>query len=848
MKKILLGLVLSFFLVLNLYAQGNYPKDNNSFEGIITGKIIDAVSKSPLEYATVALHKASDSSLVTGATTDKNGIFTITAKPGKYYAKLEFISFETSAIGDITISDSQRKVDLGVVALSATAEEVAEVEIRAEKSSTQIMLDKKVFNVGQDLANQGGTASDILDNVPSVAVDVEGNVSLRGNQNVRILVDGKPSGLVGIGNTDGLKQIPANMIDRVEVITNPSARYEAEGTVGIINIILKKDKRKGLNGTFNVSAGYNGVFITPLANSDKIPLSLGTAINLNYRKKNFNFFLNTGVDQQNNPGGGTTYQEFYRADTFITDFNRQHMRSGLGLNIRFGADYYITEKDVLTASFFYQPNTDENYAEVTYDDKLLSNGSMYPLGITLRSDMEDESESNYEGALNYKKTFAQKDRQFTADFRFQTNGEVAQSVIKQFFDSENIPSLSSIPQLTQRSSNDESEKNYQLQLDYVHPFKENGKFEFGYRGILRTIENGFAVEEDTLGNGNYYLIESVSDNFIYDENIQAVYTSVGDKIKKFSYLVGLRYENAQITTTSVKLDSVNTRTYNSPFFPSVFLSYDLPKKNAMQFSYSRRVRRPGFRELNPFYSFTDARNRFGGNPNLNPEFTHSMELSHIKYFEKSTITSAVYYRITNGSVQRLRRIEIQDGDTITIIQPVNLDQSFSYGLEFTFNVEPTKWLRLNGNFNFFRSILPQTPSPFDPNYTLSNDAYSWSANLTSRFVIDKNTNVQLRFNYQAPQKDIQGSRKAVYFLDLAASKDVMKGNGTITLNFRDIFNTRRWKSTVYIEDELFADSNFQFRSGSLGAAFSYRLNQKKGRGDRPSRGGGEFEGGGGVEF
>lgn len=844
MKKTLLGFILLCLLVIQTNAQNPYSQDKISTQGVVTGKIVDQVSKSPLEYATISLYQAKDSSLVTGTTTDKNGNFSIAAKAGEYYAKFEFISFQTKNIGDITISTDKPKVDLGVIELGAGAEDLIEVEIRAEKSSTQIMLDKKVFNVGQDLVNQGGTASDILDNVPSVTVDIEGAVSLRGNENVRILVDGKPSGLVGIGNTDGLKQIPSNMIDRIEVITNPSARYEAEGTVGIINIILKKDKRKGLNGSFNVSAGYNGLFITPLQNSDKIPFSVGTSINLNYRRKDFNFFINTGIDKRTSPGGGATHQEFYRVDTFITDYTRQHMRDGLGFNLRLGADYYITEKDIFTASFLYRPSNDNNYAELKYDDQLLSNGNFQPIGITLRSDNEAETEANYQGSLNYKKTFEQKGRKFTADFRFQDNGEVENSLINQFFDAENIPSLTSTPELAQRSINDESAKSYQLQLDYVHPFKKNGKFEIGYRGSIRTVQNNFEVTEDTIGNGQFYRIESVSDNFIYDENIQAIYTSIGDKIDKFSYQFGMRYEYADIQTKSIKLDSVNARTYNSPFFPSLFLSYDLPNKNAVQLSYSRRVRRPRFRELNPFFSFTDARNRYGGNPNLNPQFTHSLELSHIKYFDKGTITSAAYYRHTNQTVQRLRRVEIQDSDTITIMQPINLDKSYDYGLEMTFNAEPTKWLRLNGSFNFFRSILPETPSPFDANYILSNDAFGWFTNLTARFEIDKTTNVQLRFNYQSPRQRIQGSNQAVYYFDLGASKDVLKGKGTITLSMNDVLNTRRWKYQTYIEDELLLDGNFQWRSGSVSLSFNYRLNQKKRRGGRDGNPGG----GGGGEF
>ncbi len=283
---------------------------NADFKGIITGKVIDGATNAPLEYSTVSVYSSVDSSLVTGGVTNAAGVFQVIVSGGEYYLKVEFISFNPTTIPNITVTKAQDKVDLGIIKMNASAQNVGEVEVRAEKSSTQIMLDKKVFNVGQDLANMGGSAENILDNVPSVTVDIDGNVSLRGNENVRILVDGRPSGLVGLGNTNGLKQIPANMIDRVEVITNPSSKYEAEGTVGIINIILKKDKRKGLNGSFDLNVGYNGSPSQMPDVVDGIPGTLGGAINLNYRKNDLNFFLNTGFRYSKGTAAATRIKSF----------------------------------------------------------------------------------------------------------------------------------------------------------------------------------------------------------------------------------------------------------------------------------------------------------------------------------------------------------------------------------------------------------------------------------------------------------------------------------------------------------------------------------------------------------
>ena len=381
---------------------------NNEVKGLISGEIIDANTKRPLEFATVSLFNALDSTLIQGTTTNRQGKFSFEVSSGTYYIQFDFISYQTATTYPITITSASYNFNLGKIPMTTTSQVIEEVEIRAEKSSTQIMLDKKVFNVGQDLVNQGGSAQDILDNVPSLNVDVDGQVSLRGNENVRILVDGKPSGLVGIGNTNGLKSIPANMIDKVEVITNPSSRYEAEGSVGIINIILKKDKRNGLNGSVNLTGGYNGFFAEPVTNSDKFPFNAGGAINLNYRRNKFNFFINTGLDKRVRPGGGTTYQETYGRDTLITENKRQQMYDDLNLNVRLGADYHFSPKDVLTVSFIYRPSNDDNYSEVCYNDSELENGINLPLGITLRSENEIENQDNLQGALTYHKKIQRK--------------------------------------------------------------------------------------------------------------------------------------------------------------------------------------------------------------------------------------------------------------------------------------------------------------------------------------------------------------------------------------------------------------------------------------------------------
>ncbi|MEM9884428.1 MAG: TonB-dependent receptor [Bacteroidota bacterium] len=784
----------------------------------IVGKVLDGDTGEALEYATVSLFSKKDSSIVEGTITDAAGVFEFTTRPGRFFAKIEFISYEAVILESIPFERGKLKLDLGMISLLPDAQTLAEVEVRAEKSEMQMMLDKRVFNVGKDLANMGGSAIEILDNVPSVTVDVEGNVALRGG-GVRILVDGKPSGLVNADNMNGLRSIPANLIERVEVITNPSARYEAEGMTGIINIVLKKERKKGINGSFDVNVGY--------------PDNYGAAINMNFRRNKFNFFTNYGIRYNQSPGIGSNDQEFIRNDTlFFTDIDRDSQRGGLSNNIRFGADYFFTEKDILTLSFLYSKSHDDNLTELRYDDYVFSRQNR--IGITERVDDEDEDETNLEYSISYKKDFKRKGHKLSVDYRFQSNVEVESSNFTETFFDGSFQALN-VPNLLQRSNNDEGERRSLIQIDYVYPFSENGRFELGYLGSLRRIDNDYIVEE--LRDGDWVSLEGLTNDFNYDENIHGVYATYGDKIRKFSYQFGVRAEYSDVRTELEQTNEVNDRDYAN-FFPSVFFTYDLPKNNAIQLSYSRRIRRPRFWDLNPFFTFSDARNFFSGNPNLDPEFTDSYELGHIKYWDKGSLGSAVYYRHTEDVIQRLFTAD-ENGNTVR--RPENIATEDSYGLEFTYSYNPAKWWRLNGDFNFFRAI---TSGAFinaeGVRRDLEADTYTWFTRLTSRVTFWKNTDLQVRVNYRAPRIQPQGKTRAILSTDLGLSKDILKNNGTITLSVRDLFNSRKYR--YLIEEEGFVSENvFQWRVRQTTLTFNYRLNQKKQRGGR-GRGRGDYGG------
>ena len=791
-------------------------------KGMVQGLIVDESNQSPLDFATISLFSAKDSSLVTGGITDENGRFNIEINPGTYYAQVTFISYQTQIIEDIEISRKRMTVDLGRVLLFADAATLQEVEVRAEKSRMMMSLDKRIFNVGKDLANTGGSAAEVLDNVPSVAVDVEGNISLRGSGSVRILIDGKPSGLIGVSGTNGLRQIPANLIDRVEVITNPSARYEAEGMAGIINIVLKKNKNKGINGSFDLNAGYPGNY--------------GAALNLNMRRNKWNWFASYGYSYRESPGVGSLYQEFYRNDTtFILNQNRDRVRTGSGHSLRAGADYYFNEQNILTTAVSYRNGRDENRTTLTYRDYI--NSFNNPTDISERTDNEVELEPNLEYSLTYKKLFDKNkdDHSITFDLRYQDNTEQENSdITESFYDAEFVST--NRPELLQRSFNKESERLLIAQVDYIRPFGEEGKLELGYRGSIRRIDNDFLVEE--WDNDIWESLVGLSNNFNYDEDIHAAYGIYGNKIGKFSFQFGLRAEYSDVKTELLQTKEINHRDYFN-LFPSAFFTYDLPSENAIQLSYSRRLSRPRFWDLNPFFSFSDARNFRSGNPNLDPEFTHSFEAGHIKYWEKGSLSTSIYYRHTEGIIERIRSIN-EEGNTLS--RPENLATENSYGLDMTFSASPVKWWDLDGNFNFFRAITDGG----NVDQSLQADTYAWFGRMTSKFTVRKSIDTQIRFNYRGPRNTTQGSNKAYYYLDLAMSKDILNNKGTLTLSLRDVFNSRRYR---YISEGLnfFSEGDYQWRARQVTMTLNYRLNQKKQRG-RGSRSGDRDNGGGDREF
>lgn len=781
-------LIVSFLLSSSLLWSQVYP--NPSF-GTIEGRTIDP-NNNPIPYASVGLFSMSDSLLINGSASDDHGFFQIESEPGTYFIKASFLSFEdyVSAPFEIKVDDV---IKLGKIEMTANAAELQAIDIIEEKSQMEFQLDKRVYNIGKDLSNTGGNAQEILANVPSVNVDVEGNVSLRGSENVRILIDGRPSGIAASG--DALRMLQGSMIDQIEVITNPSSRYDAEGEVGIINIVLKKEKKKGLNGAFEVKAGY--------------PENFGASFSLNYRKKWMNLFASNGINYRSSPGYGYNYNRFESPDTnYIFESNRTQKRGGLSNVSRLGTDIYLNEKNIVTTAVLIKYSDANNSANIQYLD--YNNGGDV-FRETNRDEDENEISLDIEASMVYSKKFDDKDRSWVTSVSVNQNDDAETSSLIQ-----SSEFSSTKTETYQRSTNTEDQRNYLFQSDYVHPFGKDMKFEGGLKASLRTISNNYSV--DLKDTGEWIPLTDFTNELAYQEDIYAAYVMHAKQMDKFSYQLGVRSEYSDITTKLIKTNQTNPRSYLN-FFPSAHFNYELNDTHSFQLGYSRRISRPRFRELIPFFSYTDPRNIYSGNPDLNPEYTDSYELGYLYQFGKGSLFSSVYYRHTTGSVER---ITVTDSTGLLRRFPINLGTQDAYGLEFNVQYDILSWWRLTASSDFYHATQQGTYQ--GKRYTSS--AFTNRSRGSFNFKLPSQMNLQVSGVYYAPRNTTQGKTLAMATMDLGWSKELLKGNGTLAFSARDVFNSqvRRWEmDTEYLN----STSEFQWQSRQFMLTFTYRLNQKK---------------------
>ncbi|MEL7423066.1 MAG: TonB-dependent receptor [Bacteroidota bacterium] len=784
--KLYLSTALCLVLLFSLTAQ-------SSATGIIRGSIVAFETNQPLEYATVSIFSRADSALVEGTMVDTSGTFSLVLPLGGYYLECAYLGYQSEIISDVELTTDGTIIDLGPISLKSDAHLLSTVEVRAERSFVELSLDKRVFNVGKDLASMGGTAADVLNNVPSVAVDMEGNISLRGGEGVLILIDGKPSGLLG---NDGLRSLSADMIEKVEVITNPSARYNAEGTAGIINIILKKNKDEGLNGTFNNTIGH--------------PESLASSLNLNFRKNKLNLFTQVTASKWQNVGDGSLYREVYHSvDSIdILRSEREHLLKGHLTSLRMGAEYFIDAKTTLTTSFLHRKTHGDNEVMIDFWD--FWQDLNYELGGSTRTEKEQSTDRYQEFNLSYKRVFDQKDHYLAADFQIQNSQRFERSTyLESYFSTD--ASIQPLADQEQFTKVDEGNNQWNAKVDYQLPLNKDVKLELGAQSSYRELSNDYLAQE--FQNAQWQVFEGLDSEYRYTESIQAAYAIYASKIDALSVQFGTRLEYAHIST------STPSSSRNLNLFPSAHLTYELSEKNALQLSYSRRVTRPRFRWLNPFPSFTSARSRHQGNPDLRPEFTNMYELGYIWQGEKGTLTSSIFYRRTADVIEGvIFQVTLGDPHPITYRRPENLAFKDDLGFEFNFSFNHQDWLKLNGTAYFYRAVI--NGAALNPEYT--SDTYTTRGRLNSSIAIAKRTDIQLQFNYRAPFERPQGSRLAQAFLNCSISQKVFHKKGTLTLNVFDLFNSRISRGTTFT-DTFFQEDDYRWSRRRLRLTLSYRL-------------------------
>ncbi|WP_272151510.1 TonB-dependent receptor domain-containing protein [Tenacibaculum aiptasiae] len=779
----------------------------------LSGTVIETQSKQALEYATVVLTHVK-SKRVTGGITDPKGNFDIQVPKGEYAIKVEFIGFKTKTLPNQTLSQN---TNLGTITLSEDTETLDEVEVIAEKSTVEIRLDKKIYNVGKDMTVKGGNASDVLDNVPSVNVDAEGAVSLRGNENVRILIDGKPSALVGLTGTDALRNLPAEAIEKVEVITAPSARYDAEGTAGILNIILRKGKITGFNGSVNLTVG----------NPDQFRLSP----NLNYRTKKINLFSNIGYSYRKGPGN--SYSKFsYLGDDNIIDSiqieDRTFDRKNKNFNASLGLEYYLTKNSSITGSFFYRDSKGDDVATNNIEQIMFQNP-----GKILRIEDEDEKGTDKQYSINYTNNFDGKGQKLTIDLQYGESDETELSPIT----SNGI--------LIEDNSQITTSKDKLLQIDYVLPMGENSQFEFGHKTTLQDLNSDFKV--NILDPTNNF---DPSNAINFKQNIYAFYTQFGSKINKFTYLLGLRTEITDIDLDVITTNQTSDKNFTE-WFPTVNLGYELNDNENITLGYSRRLRRPRHWFLNPFESRSSPTNIFRGNPDLTPTFTSSYDLGYNTKISKFNLGASIYYQNSTDLIRPVSIVEVRNGTNVFVRQPVNLNDEQRYGFEFTTNYSPAKWARFSASFNYFKF----NTDAFTYVYTASNgqqvttildevNESSWFTRFNSRITLPAKIQWQTRIMYRGPRATAQTDRDGVFVTNLSFSKDIFKDKSSLVLNVSDLFNSRKRQSTTYFgsreNPSTISEGDFQWRERQISLSFTYRFNQKKKR-ERPQR---NFDGGG----
>ncbi len=787
----ILTLLLGMLIPLTILA--NSPEK----EGIVKGKVYDGKSKKPVEYATVAIYNADDDSVITGTISDENGDFKIKGlNKGNFYVVVSFLGYENKRYDNIIVDGGRDMIDLGNITMGSANQSLDEVEVVAERQSVEFHIDKKVVSVGKQMTSASLSAVEVLENVPSVRVDIEGNVSLRGSTGFTVLIDGKPTVL---DPSDVLRQTPASTIENIEIITNPSAKYQPDGTGGIINIITKKNRAQGVQGLVNLKGGsydmYGGDFM------------------LNWRTKKVNF--NFGADYNNRPFPGETYshrETVINNETTILEASGDNERKFHGGGIRGGLDWDISKRDIFGFSFRVGQFNMGGSSELDY---LRTNPDNSTVASLINS--ESKRSGNYMSlTTNYTHKFAQKGHELSAQLNYRGHDG------DEF--SENFTYLSNIIDEGTKTTEVGPNKRWELRLDYTKPVGENDMFEAGFQG-----RSGQGDDETRLYKWNTDLgdfeEEVINRNTTeMDRNIYALYSVYKGQVNDFGYQLGMRGEYTDRMISSSGVNEIYTID-RVDFFPTIHLSYQLPADNQVMASYSRRIDRPRGWYLEPFVTYVDQFNVRSGNPELAPEYIDAFELGYLKEWNKVQLSLEGYYRITHDKVDRIRTTYLDDPDVVLSTYD-NIGTDYSLGVEAMLRLPVAKWWEMNlmGNIYDYR---------IDSHYNDEDDrsSFNWSSRVNNSFALRKNVKLQIDGNYNSPSITAQGETKESYYMNAAVRMDFFDRKLSAVVQARDLFGTAQ-RVSITDTPELYNYQKQTRKAPMVSFTLSYRLNnfiQKRGR-------------------
>jgi outer membrane receptor protein involved in Fe transport len=761
----------------------------------VIGKLVEEETSQTIPYATIVIKDKSTNKNIRGVITDDSGNFIITTTKPNFYVEISFMGFETKTITEFTVTN--RKVNLGTIKLAPNSQALDEVIVTGEVSKTVFKLDKRVFNVGKDISSTGASALEVLNNVPSVNVNIEGDISLRGSSGVQILINGKPSVLAD-PSSNALGTITADMIENIEIITNPSAKYEASGTAGILNIILKKEEKKGWNGSISVNTG--------------IPDNHSLGLSLNRRTENFNLFAQLGAGYRSLPQESENINRNLITNEVLLS-NGKEFRNETFFNLTLGADYHINDLNVLTLSgnFAYEiEDQPSNYNFQFFDE----NNNL--ISSWLREETTKATNPKYKYELNYKKQFENNE-----DHTLQL------SALGSFFGKElesqfaNTTSSGTNINSDQQTKTNFQQADYTFKADYVNPISEVYTIETGAQYVINDVGNDFEVRD--FIDGAYLVNEDLTNNFEWNQKVLGLYATGAYEKEKWGIKAGLRIEKTNVNTLLTNTNQSNERNYSN-FFPTLHTSYKISDNVSFQAGYSKRIFRPRLWDLNPFFNIRNNFNIRVGNPNLQPEFTDSYEFTSIYKVGKASLSSSLYHRHTTDVVARVSTFK----DNVTFYTPENIGTNSSIGFETNGKYNTNKWLTFTGDFNF---------NYFDRAGTFENQVFDftgsqWSSRLGSKIGFPTDIDLELTGNYRSGFETIQGEQTGFAFMDLGIRKKIFKGKAIVNLGIRDVFASR-------IQERFVNQPTFETYSfGQRGRFFTLGISYGFGKGEAMTYSGG----------